>query len=157
MPDDEHDYKVGPGKPPLHTRFRKGQSGNPGGRSKKTLAALLADALNEPVSVTINGKRRKITKREAVIHQLVNKSTSADWRATQMLFNMMKSVEQKAGIAASPTSPPAASSLGPAEKEVINQFVERLRRQILAEQAAQKTEELGAEDLTDGGPDRKTP
>ena len=55
MPDDEHDYKVGPGKPPLHTRFRKGQSGNPGGRSKKDLPALLADALNEPVFVTIDG------------------------------------------------------------------------------------------------------
>ena len=46
MADDEHDYKVGPGRPPLHTRFTKGQSGNPGGRSKKNLSALLADALN---------------------------------------------------------------------------------------------------------------
>ncbi len=62
--DDEHDYKVGPGRPPLHTRFRSGQSGNPGGRSKKNLSALLADALNEPVLVTIDGERRKITKRE---------------------------------------------------------------------------------------------
>jgi len=50
------------------TRFRKGQSGNPGGRSKKNLPALLADALNEPVFVTIDGERRKITKREAVVH-----------------------------------------------------------------------------------------
>jgi hypothetical protein len=42
MADDQHDYKVGPGRPPLHTRFRKGQSGNPGGRSKKKLRALAA-------------------------------------------------------------------------------------------------------------------
>ena len=53
MPDDEHDYKVGPGRPPLHTRFRKGQSGNPGGRSQKKLHALLADALSEQVSITV--------------------------------------------------------------------------------------------------------
>jgi hypothetical protein len=26
------DYTVGPGRPPLHSRFQKGQSGNPGGR-----------------------------------------------------------------------------------------------------------------------------
>ena len=39
MAEDEHDYKVGPGRPPLRTRFRKGQSGNPGGRSKKNLPA----------------------------------------------------------------------------------------------------------------------
>jgi hypothetical protein len=51
--DDESDYKVGPGGPPLHTRFRKGQSGNPGGRSRKSLA-LLRDALNEPAVVTID-------------------------------------------------------------------------------------------------------
>jgi hypothetical protein len=65
MADDEHDYKVGPGKPPLHTRFTKGQPGNPGGRGKKQLSALLTDPLNELVFVTIDGERRKITKREA--------------------------------------------------------------------------------------------
>jgi hypothetical protein len=30
-PSDSN-YKVGPGKPPLHTRFQKGQSGNPSGK-----------------------------------------------------------------------------------------------------------------------------
>ena len=44
MADSDSDYKVGPGRRPLHTRFRKGQSGNPGGRSAKSLPALLADA-----------------------------------------------------------------------------------------------------------------
>jgi hypothetical protein len=34
---NESDYKVGPGSPPLHTRLCKGQSGNPGGRSRKSL------------------------------------------------------------------------------------------------------------------------
>jgi Family of unknown function (DUF5681) len=55
MPDGESDYKVGPGRPPLHTRFKKGQSGNPGGRrrSARSLPALLADALDEAVYVTI--------------------------------------------------------------------------------------------------------
>jgi hypothetical protein len=67
MPDNESDYRVGSGKPPLHTRFRKGQSGNPGGRSAKSLPALLAAALDEKVYVTTNGRRRKLTKREAII------------------------------------------------------------------------------------------
>ena len=68
---------MGPGRPPLHARFQKGQSGNPGGRSTKSLAALLADALNETVVVTIDGRRRKITKREAIVAQMVDKSASA--------------------------------------------------------------------------------
>jgi hypothetical protein len=105
MAEDEHDYKVGPGRPPLHTRFRKGQSGNPGGRRKKNLPALLAEALNEPVFVTIDGERRQITKREAVVHQLVNKSTTTDLRATKMLFDMIKDAGQKAGVAAPPPEP----------------------------------------------------
>jgi Family of unknown function (DUF5681) len=143
LPDDEHDYKVGPGRPPLHTRFRKGQSGNPGGRSKKNLPALLADALNEPVFVTIDGERRKITKREAVVHQLVNKSTTADLRATKMLFDMMKDAEQRAGVDAPPPEP---RPLDAADKEVAEQLVERIREQILAEIAAENTEAPSAEE-----------
>jgi hypothetical protein len=56
---------VGPGKPPLHTRFRKGQSGNPRGRSAKDLPVLLADALNEPVYLTTNGHREEDRRRTA--------------------------------------------------------------------------------------------
>jgi hypothetical protein len=87
----------------LHTRFRKGQSGNPDGRSRKKLHALLADALNEQVFVTIDGERRKITKREAVVHQLVNKSATAGLRATEMLFDMIKEASRR------PASPPSPS------------------------------------------------
>jgi hypothetical protein len=109
----------GPQPPALHTRFRKGQADNPGGRSKKKLHALLADALSEQVFVTIDGERRKITKREAVVHQLVNLSATADMRATKMLFDMIKDVEQKASV----TSPaPEPHRLGAADKDVVQNF-----------------------------------
>jgi hypothetical protein len=135
MTDGESDYKVGPGRPPLHTRFKKGQSGNPGGRSPKSLPALLAHALNEKVSVTIDGRRRKVTKRQAIVTQMVNKSTSADLRATKMLFDMMKDVEQKAGIASPPPAPPPFTK---ADEEVAEQLVERIRHQVLQEIAQAK-------------------
>jgi hypothetical protein len=141
MADDEHDYKVGHGHPPLRTRFKKGQSGNPGGRRKKPLPALLADALNEPVFVTIDGERRQITKREAIVHQLVNKSTTADLRATKMLFDMMKDAEQKAGVAAPPAEP---RQLDEADKEVLQTFIERIRQQVLAEVAEKQREAAGS-------------
>ena len=149
MADDDQDYKVGPGRPPLHTRFRKGQSGNPGGRRKKQLPALLADALNETVFVTIDGERREITKREAIVHQLVNKSTSADLRATKMLFDMMKDAEQKAGAAAPPPEPPPFTK---ADEEVVETLVERIRHQILTEMAQKERQAAGSigEDPDDG-------
>ena len=56
MADSGSGYQVGPGRPPLDTRFKKGQSGNPGGRSTKSLPALLAAALNETVVTTIDGR-----------------------------------------------------------------------------------------------------
>jgi hypothetical protein len=74
------DYEVGYGRPPRGAGFKKGQSGNSRGRphNSKNLMTLLNDALNEPVTITKNGRRRKVTKREAVIKQLVNKSA---WRS----------------------------------------------------------------------------
>jgi hypothetical protein len=140
MADDEHDYKVGPGKPPLQTRFKKGQSGNPGGRRKKQLPALLADALDEPVFVTIDGERRQITKREAIVHQLVNKSTTADLRATKMLFDMMKEAEQKADAVA----PAEKNVFAPTDEEVVRNLVERIRRQVLAEMAEKQRKAGGS-------------
>ena len=37
-----------------------------------------------------NGKRPQVTKREAVIAQLVNQSASAELRATKMLIDMLR-------------------------------------------------------------------
>jgi hypothetical protein len=45
MDDQPRDYAVGYGKPPVETRFQKGQSGNPEGRPRgtKKLVTLLAE------------------------------------------------------------------------------------------------------------------
>jgi len=132
MSETERDHADNYRKPPLHTRFKKGQSGNPRGRPAKNLPALLIAALNEPVFVTTDGRRRKITKREAVVAQLVNKSASADLRATKMLIDMLKDIEKKAGM----TPPPEPPKFTAADEEVLDHFVARLRRQIAAEAAA---------------------
>ena len=89
------DYEVGYGKPPRNTQFKKGQSGNPRGRpsGSKNLATLVSVALNEPVIVVENGGRRKINKREAIIKQLVNRSTKADWRAIKILLDIVREIE----------------------------------------------------------------
>jgi len=129
MSETERDYAANYRKPPLHTRFKKGQSGNPRGRPKKNLPALLVAALNEPVFVTIDGERRKITKREAVIAQLVNESAGANLRATKMLIDMMKDIERKTDA----EPPPEPRRFAPADKEVIKGVVERIRGALLQE------------------------
>ena len=141
MSEGKRDYEIGYGKPPAGRRFQKGQSGNPRGPRRKDLSALLVAALNEPVYTTIDGHRRKITKREAIIKQMVDKSADADLRATKMLFDMLKEVEEKAGT----VSPPEPAALTAPDREVVELFVARLRRQIAAEAAeAAKAAEPGA-------------
>ena len=134
--ENKHDYEVGRGKPPVHSRFKKGQSGNPRGPRPKNLPALLIEALNEKVVVTIDGERREITKREAVATQLVNESTRANLRATKMLTDMLKDAVKKAGVAASPEPAPFTA----ADEEVMATFIARLR-QSWEEELQQKTAE----------------
>ena len=88
----EPDYEVGYKKPPKHSQFKKGQSGNPRGQSRaaRSSATVFREALGEKVAVTENGRRRKITKREAMFKQLVNRAAQGDPKATQTVLRLME-------------------------------------------------------------------
>ena len=96
-PENERDYDVGYGKPPCHTRFKKGQSGNPRGRPSgaKNLSTLLNEALNEPVVITENGGRKKVSKRQASLKQLVNEAAKGNWRALKLLVDILQDIERR--------------------------------------------------------------
>jgi hypothetical protein len=123
--DEKRDYEVGYGRPPRHTRFQKGQCGNPKGRpgGAKNLSTLLSEALNELVMVAENGGRRKISKRQAISKQLVNQSLKGDWRAAKLLFDILQEIERRS------EPEPSASSFSAADEQVIAQLKARLRGQ----------------------------
>jgi hypothetical protein len=56
------EYSVGKGKPPLHTRFKPGQCGNPKGRPKgaKNVKTVALEILMRKMPATINGKKSNI-------------------------------------------------------------------------------------------------
>jgi Family of unknown function (DUF5681) len=122
-PDDEGDYEVGYSKPPRHSRFVKGQSGNPRGRpaGAKNMKTLLNKALNELVVVTDNGGQRKVSKREAIVTQLVNRSAKADLKAVQIILGMLRDIEGDTDPHAS--DPPFAE----ADQQIIQRIQARLR------------------------------
>jgi len=82
-------------RPPRQTQFRKGRSGNPNGRPKgsRSLATLMGNALNEAVVINENGRRRTITKGEAIIKQLVNRGAAGDARSIQLLLAQIRVIE----------------------------------------------------------------
>jgi hypothetical protein len=93
----EGDEPVGYRHPPIGTRFRPGQSGNPRGRPKgaRNLSTVVAAALGERVAVTENGRRRRITKLEAAVKQLVNRAAAGEPRATQLLLALVEADEAR--------------------------------------------------------------
>jgi hypothetical protein len=62
------DYAVGYGRPPKHTRFKPGQSGNPRGRKKgvQNFKTDLAEELHETLIITEGGQRRRVSKQRAM-------------------------------------------------------------------------------------------
>ena len=124
-PKETRDYEVGYGKPPLHTRFQKGKSGNPKGRprGRKNISTLLSNALDASIVVVANGRRKKITKREAIVTQLVNKSAAADLKATQIVLAMLRELESQDDGSADP------AVLSEADHEIIGRIQARLRNE----------------------------
>jgi hypothetical protein len=94
----ETDNEVGYGKPPKHSQFKKGQSGNPRGRPRDTenLKMLVGKVLDEKIVLTENGKRSKISLYEAVIKQLVRRSAQGDYRSTRDLIQLVREFEHEA-------------------------------------------------------------
>jgi hypothetical protein len=124
MADNNGSSKIGYGKPPKHTQFVKGKSGNPKGRPKgsQNLATLLEKIIRQRVSVTENGKSREMSKAEAILMQLVNKALKGDINATHELRYWSQWLEdsQKTGT--------PAPVLYDDDKAVIASIVERARQ-----------------------------
>jgi hypothetical protein len=88
---------VGYRRPPSASRFRPGVSGNPRGRPKgaRNLSTVIAAALSERVAVNENGRRRRISKLETAVKQLVNRAASGETRATQLLLSLIQAGEAR--------------------------------------------------------------
>jgi Family of unknown function (DUF5681) len=114
--------KVGYRNPPKHTRFKKGESGNPKGRPKGTLnmATVLARTLREKVIINENGQRKVVTKLEAAVKQLVNKAASGDLRALRHLAGLVLSAEEQAA-----QTPRADAPLSEDDQKVVQGILQR--------------------------------
>lgn len=88
MSNDTEDDEVGYRRPPRATQFKKGTSGNPRGRPKRTRSfkADLMSELQETLIVTENGKERRVSKQRAFIKTLTSAAIKKDIRAVNALL-----------------------------------------------------------------------
>lgn len=91
-------YEIGYGKPPKDKQFKEGQSGNKKGRPKgsKNTYTLLDEILRQNICLKENGKDRKMSKRMAMLMQLVNKGVKGDVKAISVLFPHILNADIKA-------------------------------------------------------------
>jgi hypothetical protein len=91
--DDDDDYEVGYRKPPRHTRFKPGRSGNPKGRRKKNTERECFDALfvrtaDAPITINVDGRKRTVSTMEAVVLLQIRKALKGDPRAVKAVFDL---------------------------------------------------------------------
>src|SRR5277367_4151965 len=81
---------IGYRRPPTHSRFRAGQSGNPRGRPPgvKSLSDIVRKIIGQKVTVTENGRARRIPRLEAILLRAAGEASRGDARALRLLLQL---------------------------------------------------------------------
>ena len=96
------DYEVGDRRPPKHSQFKPGVSGNPKGRPKGSvnLRTQVTQQLRRTVTVTRNGRPVKMRKGELIALQIVDGAAKGDLKAALLAVRL----DDEANIVASKAS-----------------------------------------------------
>jgi hypothetical protein len=86
------DYAVGYGRPPEHTRFKPGQSGNPKGRPKRhrNLRTTVEDILSERIRIREGERTRDMPRIEALVRTIETRALKGDPRAVNALMALIR-------------------------------------------------------------------
>jgi hypothetical protein len=96
-PTSDRDYEVGYGKPPRHSRFKKGKSGNSSGKSKsqKGLKQLLHEEGEKLIKIVENGHEQTLAKKELIAKAIIAKACKGDLAAAKFIVSQLASSEQQ--------------------------------------------------------------
>ena len=88
MNSPSEQYAVGYGRPPEHSKWKKGQCGNPGRirkRIAKPIVAMIDEFFASEHNVADNGISQRRSAFEIILVQLCNKAIAGDSRAFNLL------------------------------------------------------------------------
>ena len=121
----QNDDDVGFGKPPKHTQFKPGQSGNPAGRPKgtKNLKTDLEEELRELITIREGGNQKIVSKQRAMLKSLTAKAVQGDPRAAAIVIDMMYRLLHE------DDAEDTSRGLSPDDKAILKAFENRLLRE----------------------------
>ena len=133
-------YDVGYGKPPPHSRFRKGHSGNPSGRPKGSLDVKteLKRLLAIKTKIKLNGAVQTVPTARALCLALIQKAMGGDVRAFSKIVELVgpeMADELK-----------ATASVSPADIDILHRALARRDGQTAGLPADPTAEAQSAED-----------
>ena len=115
---------VGYRRPPTHTQWKKGQSGNPRGRPKRdTLDAILEHLLDRRVTVRVGNTTRRITLREHILQEFLGKAAEGHAPTLKLVLAELRRQDERAT---------ESDSFDAADREVIDALYRRIADDIRA-------------------------
>lgn len=122
-------YEVGYGKPPTHSRFKPGQSGNPKGKRKgaKSFSVLARAALNEKVTVRTAKGPKRMTKLEALLQTTMNNALKGEAKAGDRVFRVARDLGLADELAAVGNGP-STEQLRDDDQAILARFRASLRQ-----------------------------
>jgi len=119
-------YKVGYGKPPKSTQFKKGGPGGPG-RPKGSTSLLgdLEKLMQQKIVATVNGRRRTISQREALLRRLFEQALKGHLPSLNLLFKLqaMQPLDAETSAAQAPPAQPLTAD----EKSLLRDHLARIK------------------------------
>ena len=140
---DEKPYRVGYGRPPLETRFKPNQSGNPKGRPRRpqSLRAVVEKVLEEKVEIRVGDRILRMSNRQAFARTAFRRAFNGDPKLLRALVLLMR-----AEVGSEPPEDETATRVSASDEAILDAYLARHGVTVQANKQVDETAEPAVPD-----------